>query len=101
MLNPLKVATPFTVFIVVVPDRVAPLVPVPEVIAKVTQTEEVVTLLPYKSCIVTTGWVTKAIPAVLLELGWVVKASFTAAPITTLKLLLIAEVRVLLFTVKV
>jgi len=46
ILNPLKVATPLTAFIVVVPASTAPLVPVPEVIARLTEAVDEVTVLP-------------------------------------------------------
>ena len=39
MPSPLKVATPSTALTVVVPDRIAPLVPVPGVMATVTAAE--------------------------------------------------------------
>ena len=75
ILSPLKVATPLTAFIVVVPDSAAPLVPVPVVIARLTEAVDDVTVLPLVSCIVTMGWVLNKIPAVLLVLGCVVKAN--------------------------
>ena len=78
MLRPGKVATPLTAVTEVVPERVALLEPVPEVIARVTLALEVVTGLPLASSIVTTGDVAKAVPAVLVVLGWVVKASLVA-----------------------
>ena len=78
ILRPEKVATPLTAVTEVVPARVAPLEPVPEVIARVTLALEVVTGLPLASSIVTTGDVAKAVPAVLVVLGWVVKASLVA-----------------------
>ncbi len=62
MLSPLKVATPPTAATVFVPDRTAPLVPVLEVIAKVTLAVELA-VLPLASWIVTTGCVAKAKPA--------------------------------------
>ena len=46
MLRLLKVATPLTAFSVLVPESTAPLAPVPEVIAKLTDAAEVVTVLP-------------------------------------------------------
>ncbi|MFY9813853.1 MAG: hypothetical protein WAK43_06865 [Dehalococcoidales bacterium] len=55
MLSPLNIATPFTAFSVVVPERAAPLVPVPLVIARVMLPPEVVTGLPLASSTVTTG----------------------------------------------
>ena len=45
MLRPLKVATPLTAFLVVVPESTAPLAPVPVVITRVTDTVEL-TVLP-------------------------------------------------------
>jgi hypothetical protein len=55
MLRPLKVATPPTAFTVVVPESAAPLVPVPEVMPRLTAAVEAVTVLPLASCTVTTG----------------------------------------------
>jgi len=46
MLRPLKVANPLTAFNVVVPASTAPLVPVPEVIARLTDAVDEVTVLP-------------------------------------------------------
>ena len=46
MLRPLKVATPLTAFIVVVPASTALLVPVPVVIARLTKAVDEVTVLP-------------------------------------------------------
>ena len=46
ILRPLKAATPLTAFIVVVPASTAPLVPVPEVIARLTEAVDDVTVLP-------------------------------------------------------
>ena len=45
MLSPLKVATPLTAFSVVVPASTAPLVPVPVVIARLTDAVDDVTVL--------------------------------------------------------
>ena len=98
MLKLLKVATPFTAFTVVVPKSTAPLVPVPGVMAKVTGRVYVVNVLPCASCSVTAGWVPKAVPTVLLLLGWVVKTNFAGA---TLKVLLVARVRPVLLAVRV
>ena len=69
ILRPLNVATPLTALLVLVPDKTAPLVPVPEVIASVTDAVDEVTVLPYASCTVTRGWVLNAVPAMLLLLG--------------------------------
>ena len=46
ILRPLKVATPLTAFSVVMPASTAPLVPVPVVIAKLTDDVDEVTVLP-------------------------------------------------------
>ena len=46
MLRPLKVATPLTAVRVMVPASTAPLVPVPVVIANITETVDEVTVLP-------------------------------------------------------
>ena len=46
MLSPLKVATPVDALTVVDPERVAPEVPVPEVMEAVTDAEEDVITLP-------------------------------------------------------
>ena len=46
MLSPLKVVTPLTAFSVVVPASTAPLVPVPVVIARLTEAVDEVTVLP-------------------------------------------------------
>ena len=67
-----KVATPFTAFTVVVPDRVPP----PELfpIARVTLLVAEVTVLPDASCIATCNAGEMLAPAVVL-LGWTVKAN--------------------------
>jgi hypothetical protein len=92
MLNPLKVATPLEADMVVVPDRVAPEVPVPEVMAMDTEALEEVTVFALASCRVMTGWVVKAVPPVAPE-GWAVKTSLVAVPATILKALLVALLR--------
>ena len=46
MLRPLKVATPLTALFILVPESTAPLVPVPGVIANVTDAVEDVIMLP-------------------------------------------------------
>jgi hypothetical protein len=98
MLSPPKVATPFTAFTVTVPDRTAPLVPVPDVIASVTGAEEVVTVFPLASCTVTAGCVVNTAP-VMPPAGEVVNASFVATD--TLKLVLVADVKPALVAVSV
>ncbi len=49
ILSPLKVAMPLTAVTVFVPERTAPLVPVPDVMARVTGAVELVTVLPLAS----------------------------------------------------
>ena len=63
----LKVATPLTALTVVVPNRVAPEVPLPEVIETVTLGLEEVTRLPSKSVTRTTGWEARGLPALELD----------------------------------
>jgi hypothetical protein len=46
ILRPLKVATPLTAFLVLVPESTAPLVPVLVVIARLTEAVDDVTVLP-------------------------------------------------------
>ena len=46
MLRPLKVATPLTALLVLVPESTAPPVPVPVVIARLTDAVDEVTVLP-------------------------------------------------------
>ncbi len=99
MLSPLKVATPMVALTVVVPDRVAPLVPVPGVMARVIGPVYVVTVLPLVSCTVTVGCVVKAVP-LMAPAGEVVNTSLEAAW-DTLKLLLIAEVSPVVVAVSV
>ena len=65
MLQPAKVTTPATAaFALAVQVRAAPAVPLPLVIARVTELVSVATVLPPRSCTVTTGWVPKATPPV-------------------------------------
>ena len=70
----------------------APLVPVPEVIERVTEAELEVTVLPSASWIASVGWVAHTTPPVP-PLGCWVKPSCTAAPGLTLKAALAALVR--------
>ena len=67
-----------------VPDSVPgpPEVGVPEVIDTVTALVSPVTVLPVESWILTTGCVAKTVPAVVVALGEVVKASLFATPMT-------------------
>ena len=88
--QPLKVAIP-PVAAWVEQAKVAPAVPVPLLMLRVTVEVLVVTTLPEESSMVTTGWVGKATPPVELD-GCVVKTSFDAAP-ATVKGELVTEVR--------
>jgi hypothetical protein len=87
MLQPLKLATP-PVVVDVQPERV----PDPEAMAKVTAFESAVTVLPPASLIVTTGWLTNALPPTAFS-GWVVKTSCAAGPVPTVKAELVALAR--------
>src|SRR5437762_513540 len=77
-----NVATPLTADTVAVPDSVPPpgLVPM----ATVTLADELVTVLPNASCTVTCTAGEMLAPAVAF-VGWMVKASFDAAPAVMLK----------------
>ncbi len=55
MARPVNVAIPFTAAIVLLPLRIAPVVPVPEVMATVTSADEDVTVFPYPSSMRPTG----------------------------------------------
>ena len=55
MARPLNVAMPFTAAIVLLPLRLAPALPVPEVMVIVTSAEEDVTVFPYPSSMRATG----------------------------------------------
>ena len=80
ILQPANVATPLdAAFGFVVHASVAPDVPVPLVIASVTELESVVTVFPPASCTVTCGCVVKAVKATAPAGCWV-KASFAAGP---------------------
>ena len=94
--RPLKVATPFTAFSVLVPLNV----PLPGLvpIATVIEAALLVTVLPPASCTATAGCVGKAMPPVELPGFWV-KATFVAGPTVMLKLLLVADVRLPLVAV--
>src|SRR5713101_4000635 len=87
MLNVAKVATPPTAATVVVPARVAPLVPVPAAIATVTLPTKVGTKLPKASCALTcTAGVIVAAAGVVV--GCTVNASTLAAAGVMLKAVL-------------
>lgn len=75
--TPLKVATPLLVLTPVVPLSVAPVVPVPEVIARLTVALERVAVLLKASRRMTTGWVVKA-AFLVAPAGWVEKARLEA-----------------------
>ena len=74
--QPAKVATPIAACTGL---AVQASVPAPEATAKVTLAFESVTVLPFTSWIVTTGWVVKATPSTA-PAGWVVTAILVAAP---------------------
>ena len=63
----LKVATPSTALTVVVPSKVAPEVPLPEVIETVTLGLVEVTRLPSKSVTRTTVWEAIGLPVLELD----------------------------------
>jgi len=67
MRRSVKVATPFTVDTVAVPTKLAPAVPVPDVMATLTESVAEVTVFPSESLITTTGWFEKLLPAVAPE----------------------------------
>ena len=81
MLQPLNVATPATAACDV-HERVAPAVPLPDVIVSATVDVLFVTTNPDASSIVTTGCWAKFTPPVEEALGWVVNANLVAAPAT-------------------
>ena len=72
-----KVATPATAAAVVVPESLAPLVPVPVVIVSVTSPVNPVTVLPNASCTVSCTAGLIAAPAVVV-VGCTVKTSRVA-----------------------
>ena len=77
MLRSLKLATPDTAFLAVVPDRVPPPGFVP--MATVMEAVELVTVLPSLSRTVTVGGPGIGVPGAAFP-GWVVKARAAAAP---------------------
>ena len=85
ILQPAKVATPAVAVTVVTVQESEP-APGPLDFANVTEPVSLVTVLPYESCTVTTGWVARAVPMATPPTGWVVNTSLFAAPavITTL-----------------
>jgi len=91
MERPEKVATPFTAATVVVPESA------PEAglvaMARVIEALEAVTVLPWASWTVMTGWVVRAAPAAAPE-GWVEKTSFAGTPVEMLNALEVAVVSV-------
>jgi hypothetical protein len=96
--NPLNVATPFTVLTVAIPLNV----PLPGFvpIATVTEAAPLVTVFPPASCTVTTGCGLNS-ALTTTPTGFVVNASFEAAPTEMLKVLLVASVKPLLDAVSV
>ena len=92
ILQPAKPATPLLAANgLVVHDKVAPLVPVPLVIANVTLLLLVVITFPAASSTATVGCVPNATPPVE-PLGCCVNANFAADPTVIVKLLLVAAV---------
>ena len=89
MLSVEKVATPFTAATLVVPRSVAPLVPVPEVMATVTMPVNVVTTFPAASCPATCTAGVMALPATVFT-GGTRKASFVTTPAVTVNAALVA-----------
>ena len=65
-------------------------VPAPGLTARVIEAGIVVTVFPPASSTATSGWVANAVPPVEADGGWV-KASWAAAPVVTLKAVLVAE----------
>ena len=82
MVSEEKVATPLEM-VAVEPAVMAP--PVPVLIVAVMVPEALVTTLPPESSTLTTGWPARAEPFVAPE-GWVVTASWVAAPVETVML---------------
>src|SRR5512134_1964481 len=91
MLRLLNVATPATAARVSVPDRVAPALPVPAVIATVTLPVKVETRLPKASCPCTRTDGVIARPAVRLA-GWTENPTRATAPAVMLNAALVAPV---------
>src|SRR5437660_863919 len=101
MLHPAKVSTPATAALVL--DGVQLRAPLPGGLvpmARVMLAVELVTVLPPASCTVTTGWVPQATLRAPPP-GWVVNASWLAAPTVMLNVLLVAEVSEPLVAVRV
>src|SRR5215471_6056495 len=92
MLRSENVAAPDTAATVVVPESVAPAVPVPGVIATATFPVKLGTVLPPASCAVTVTAGANAVPAVVAT-GDTVKPSRIAEPRVTLNGALVAPVR--------
>src|SRR5689334_20047499 len=85
MVHPEKVATPAVAGKGFVPQaRTAPLAPVPALMARVTELVFPVTVLPYESCIATTGCGVQGEP-LLQWSGLVVNASLFGVPTTSVK----------------
>ncbi len=68
------------------PLRLAPLVPVPAVMARLTVDASAVDALPKTSSATTTGCVPKALPPLAVLLGPVVKTRWVAGPPVTVSL---------------
>src|SRR5207247_7007609 len=87
-----KVAAPATAVTVVVPERVAPLVPVPAVIVSVTSPAKLVAVCPEASRTVTWTAGLMVTPAVVLP-GWAVNTSAEASAAVMSNGALVAAVR--------
>ena len=92
-----NVATPATAATVVVPDNVPP---APVAIVATTLTVELVTVLPFASTILITGWTVKLTPLTAPD-GWVVIADAVAVPNVKLKELDVTAVSAVGVNVKV
>ena len=68
------------------PFKLAPLVPVPPVMARLTVDASAVDALPKTSSAITIGWVPKALPPVAVLLGEVAKTKWVAGPPVTVSL---------------
>ena len=88
-----NVATPFTAATVVVPESVAPLIPVPAAIATVTLPVKLVTGLPDASSAVTWSAGVMTAPAVCESVASAVNTSWLAVEGTMSKGALVAPVR--------
>src|SRR5512134_3346085 len=91
MLSPEKIATPLEAATGFGPDRMAPAVPVPDVIASVMLPTKPVAVFPKASCAATRTDGLMFPPAGVV-VGWTVNASLVAVPGVMLKALLVSGV---------